>query len=191
MADDAEVYFDRIVVSTFRAFIAAENALTVTGREGTPEELEAARDAMMGAAWSSAIAIHQMGDYVLAAKPAWLPSHIGSEQGVRDWLQANHCKMLRGAPIDDVSLLGDLADAFKHSELKPRKVPRKVTSAKATVTMGTGYGKLAFGEGKYGGGEQTVVTLADGSERALSSVLQNVMDAWRTALGRPLPPMNE
>jgi len=47
------------------------------------------------------------------------------------------------------------------------------------------------GEGKYGGVEQIIITSKTGSRRALSSVLQNVFDAWTTLLGKPLPPISE
>lgn len=36
-----------------------------------------------------------------------------------------------------------------------------------------------------------MVTTKDGAKRALSSVLQNVFDAWTTVLGLPQPPINE
>jgi hypothetical protein len=39
------------------------------------------------------------------------------------------------------------------------------------------YRELRYGEGKYGGAEQTIVTRKTGERRALSSILQNVFDA--------------
>jgi hypothetical protein len=39
--------------------------------------------------------------------------------------------------------------------------------------------------------EQVIVTMKDGDRRALSSVLQNVFDAWMALLGQGLPPINE
>jgi hypothetical protein len=50
---------------------------------------------------------------------------------------------------------------------------------------------MCWGEGKYGGAEQVVITTKDGNKRALSSVLQNVFDAWMTLLGQPLPPISQ
>jgi hypothetical protein len=41
------------------------------------------------------------------------------------------------------------------------------------------------------GAEQVIVTTRDGNKRALSSVLQNVFDAWMTLLGQSLPPINQ
>jgi hypothetical protein len=90
-----------------------------------------------------------------------------------------------------MDLLHDIQDAMKPVELKPRTPPRQVTTDKVTVAIQTGYGKLPYGEGKYGGTAQLVVTLADGKQRALSAVLQNVVDAWRSALGQELPAISE
>jgi hypothetical protein len=47
------------------------------------------------------------------------------------------------------------------------------------------YGELNYGEGKFGGFQ--VVVLAKSGKRALSSILQNVIDAWRRAAGLPMP----
>ena len=44
---------------------------------------------------------------------------------------------------------------------------------------------------KYGGAEQVLVVQKTGEKRALSSILQNVFDAWLTLLGQPLPPINQ
>jgi hypothetical protein len=39
--------------------------------------------------------------------------------------------------------------------------------------------------------EQVIVERKSGEQRAVSSVMQNVFDAWLTLLGQPLPPINE
>jgi hypothetical protein len=91
--------------------------------------------------------------------------------------------------VDDVALLRDVADAFKHHKLdRPNAT---VAGAEAIIMMGTGWGKLRYGEGKWGGTEQVIVERKSGDQRALSSVLQNVHDAWLTLLGEPLPPINQ
>jgi hypothetical protein len=53
-----------------------------------------------------------------------------------------------------------------------------------------GFGQMRFGEGKFDGVEQVVITKKDGDMRALTSVLQNVFDAWMTLLGQPLSPIS-
>jgi len=65
-----------------------------------------------------------------------------------------------------------------------------VAGAEAIVTIGSGWGKLRWGEGKWGGVEQMIVERTNGDQRALSSILQNVFDAWLLLLGQLLPPIN-
>ena len=59
---------------------------------------------------------------------------------------------------------------------------RQITSATQTGVAKMGYGEGGFGEGVFGGGDQIVITLDDGSKRALSAVIQNVMAMWSQAL---------
>jgi hypothetical protein len=94
-----------------------------------------------------------------------------------------------GPPIDDVNLLMDVADAFKHH--RPDRKSATVDVSFAITTQFGGYGELRYGEGKYGGAEQTIVTRKTGERRALSSILQNVFDAWTTYLKQPLPPISQ
>ena len=69
--------------------------------------------------------------------------------------------------VDDVALLRDVADAFKHHKLdRPRAT---VDGARAIITVGTGWGKLRLGEGKWGGAEQVIVERKNGDQRALSA----------------------
>ena len=88
-----------------------------------------------------------------------------------------------------MALLRDTAEAFKHFKLD--RASATVADADAWRTVSTGYGVARWGEGKYGGAEQCTVTRKNGDVRAMSSVLQNVFDAWMTLLGQPLAPIGE
>ena len=88
--------------------------------------------------------------------------------------------------VTDVELCGDVADALKHAILTRNVDARQIRENDAVLALGTGFGELSFGEGKYGGTQQVIV-LANSGTRALSSVLQNVIDAWRRSVGLPLP----
>jgi hypothetical protein len=87
--------------------------------------------------------------------------------------------------IDDVGLLRDVADAFKHH--KPDGANSRVAISTDVTPIGSGYGMMRYGEGKYGGAEQVVITTRGGDKR----VLQNVFDAWMPLLGQPLPPISK
>jgi hypothetical protein len=83
----------------------------------------------------------------------------------------------------------DVADAYKHH--RPDGPSATVDVSFAVTTSFGGYGELRYGEGKYGGAEQTIVTRKTGDRRALSSILQNVFDAWMTYLKQPPPPVSK
>ena len=163
-----------------RAFVAAQTA--AAGVEET-------RQAVMLAARQAAVELHHFSDFVLN-NPA--PPIAFSDLGAVRAAVQSHLIFLREpkAPyVDDVALLRDVADAFKHHKLDRSNAT--VEGAEAIVMTGTGWGKLRWGEGKWGGVEQVIVERKNGDQRALSSVLQNVFDAWLTLLGQPALPIGE
>lgn len=185
---------DHLLAPAFVAYLAAEEELTAAHKRGDGEAgLDAARQKVVLASRQAASELHQFADAVAEARPPWLPGHVQGPRGVQAYVQAQHCRNRRVAPCEDMDLLHDLQDAIKHVELDPTRRPRpaQVTTDRATVAMQTGYGQLGYGEGKYGGVEQLVVTLVGGRQRALSSIFQNAIDTWRLALGRALPPIGE
>jgi hypothetical protein len=144
----------------------------------------------MLAARQAAFELHNMADFVLANPVA--PTTGLQDLGALRAAVQSHLIFLREprAPhVDDVALLRDVADAFKHHRLD--RPSATVSGSEAVIMTGTGWGKLRYGEGKWGGVEQVVVERKSGEQRALSSVTQNVSDAWMTLLGQPLPPINE
>jgi len=100
------------------------------------------------------------------------------------------CVFLRtNQPVSDVGLLRDVADAFKHH--RPDRSSARILVSTDVVPIGSGWGQMRWGEGKYGGVEQVIISTKDGDKRALSSVLQNVFDAWMTLLRQPLSPIGQ
>lgn len=79
-----------------------------------------------------------------------------------------------------MGLARDVADAHKHFELD--RSSRQLTNATQTSAGTLGWGKGGFGEGVYGGAEQLVVTLDDGSKRPLLAIMNNVMEMWEDLL---------
>ncbi len=178
----------RVVLPGLRDYWRAERELSAAAASRDPTALEAARFEAMRKARTAATELHHLSDFVLKEAPPGLPTFGGIEE-VRAAVES-HCVWLRGAtPSGDVALLRDVAEAFKHHRLDRKN--SRVTGADAIVACQSGYGKLSFGEGKFGGIIQVVVTTRDGRERVLTAVLQNVADAWRKLLGEPLPPMND
>jgi hypothetical protein len=80
----------------------------------------------------------------------------------------------------DFGLVRDVADAHKHVELD--RSNRRATSADQTARGGLGWGEGGWGEGVFGGGPQLVVKLDDGTKRAVSAIMQNVIEMWRRLL---------
>lgn len=183
-----EQHFIEIVIPAWQAYLHAEDQLTRAIVDGG--DVDRARfDALRGGG-AAVFYLHHFADIVAAERPAFLPDDVRSVAEVQQWLAAN-CRMLRtDADSLDVSLLGDIADALKHSHLTRRLDERDVATRDAVVVVGSGFGTLGYGEGKYGGIDQVLI-LANSGTRPLTSILQNVIDAWRTAMGWYLPEIGE
>lgn len=179
-------HFEKIVVPAWQAYLNAESRLTDAVLAEVQVRIEYARYEALREGGAASFYLHHYAEIVLRARPAWLPDEITKARGVRDWL-SRLCTMLRsGRSVDDVALLGDVADALKHAVLTLRLEERDVAENDAVIVVGTGYGELACDEGKFGGIDQVLIKAKSGT-RALSSVLQNVIDAWRGAAGISLP----
>lgn len=180
-------HLKNVVRPALRGYVWADRVFIEAQKAGAG--VDVAKAAAMLAGRQAAIELHHLADFVVnnPAPGATFPDLAGARAAVQ-----SHLIFLREprAPyVDDVVLLRDVADAFKHHKLDRRNAT--VDGADAIVMTGTGWGKLRYGEGKWGGVEQVIVERKDGSQRALSSVMQNVFDAWLTLLGEPLPPIND
>lgn len=185
-----ETHFQKIVVAGWQSYLRSEHALSAAVRGGDPDALDEARFAALREGGSAAFYLHHFSDIVKNDRPNALPENVKNIREIRDWVESN-CRMLRtDEVVRDVSLLGDVADALKHSHLTNRIDERQVAARDAVLTTKTGFGGLRYGEGKYGGVEQVLI-LANSGNRALSSVLQNVIDAWRVSLDLPMPDISE
>jgi hypothetical protein len=180
-------HLERVVLPALRDYWAAEADLT-SAALNRPGEVHAAREEAMRRARTAAIELHHLCDVALKATDPSLPAFANMEE-VRAAVGAECLAMRTSRLTADVPLLRDVAEAFKHHELDRKNA--RVTGADTVVACQTGYGTLGYGEGKYGGIDQVVVTDKAGGQRALSSVLQNVADAWRRVIGRSLPPIND
>jgi hypothetical protein len=180
-------HFDAVVRLALRKYLVAEKKLTETLELTDAAAIKIARQDAMLAARQATDVLHHFSDFVLKERsPALI---FASIEDVRIAVGAN-CVFLRTeTPVDDVKLLRDVADAFKHH--RPDRSSATVQVSTDIVPVGSGWGQMRFGEGKYGGAEQVIITTKDGNKRALSSVLQNVFDGWILLLGQPLTPISE
>lgn len=179
-------HFGSVVRPALRNYARAEDVLTEAIASGEAKAADDARQAVMLAARQAVDVLHHFADFVLKEPSTLSFSKI---EEVRAALTAQ-CVFLRTATIaDDVALLRDVADAFKHH--RPDRTSATVVVSTDVVPACRGWGTLRWSEGKWGGAEQIILTMKDGDRRALSSVLQNVFDAWMTLLGQRLPPINQ
>lgn len=169
-----------------RKYIAAEKVLTDAQLANDAAAVATARQDVMLAARQAADLLHHLSDFVWEEPSQW-PQRFTGLEDVRSTVETR-CRFLREptAPTKDVTLLRDISVAFKHH----RPTRGSVTVSTDIVPAGSGFGMLRWGEGKYGGVEQVCVAMNNGNRRVLSSVLQDVFDAWMTYLGQPLPPIS-
>jgi len=183
-------HFFEIVLPAWQAYQWAEDELTAAIRADDAPACSRARYRALREAGAASFYLHHFAEIVLRARPQWLPTEISDVRGIRTWLSARCTALREEAPINDVELLGDVADALKHAILTRDPERRLISSNDAVLVVEGGYGGGAYSEGKFGGAEQVLI-LSKTGERALSAVLQNVVDAWRRAAGLALPAIGE
>src|SRR6185369_1341639 len=123
-------------------------------------QIDAARQEVMRKSRTAAIELNHFADFVLKEGCPALPAFHGIE-AVRIAVQTN-CTFLRSnLHVEDVNLLRDVADAFKHHKLDRKSAA--VRRSDMVISATTSFGVLFFGEGKFGGAEQVIVTKSAGS----------------------------
>jgi len=183
---DWDDHFREIVVPAWQSYRASERRLSEAAASKDPQLIDHARFETLREAGAACFYLHHFADIALRARPGWLPQHVTKVQPLLDWV-AKKCTYLRSDKLcDDVNLLRDVAESLKHAILTRHLHDRQVSANDAVLLVATGFGELPFGEGKYGGTLQTVILTNDGP-RALSAVLQNVVDAWRRVSDQELP----
>jgi hypothetical protein len=176
-----------VVRPALRKYEAAEAELTSALASNDVNAAKMAREGVILAARQAVDVLHHLSDFVLKEPSGTLT--FPNIEDVRSAVEAK-CVFLRGnIPVADVGLLRDVAEAFKHH--RPDRASATVRASSDVVPVSIGWGEARWGEGKWGGPEQVIITTKNGEKRALSSVLQNVFDAWMTLLGQPLPPINQ
>jgi hypothetical protein len=156
-----------VIRPALRKYLAAEKALTEAASQDA-RAIEAAREDVKLAARQAVDVLHHLSDFVLKEPSPTL--RFAKIEDVRNAVEAR-CAFLRTAnPVADISLLRDVADALKHH--RPDRPSATVLASTDVATVSMGFGQMRFGEGKFDGVEQVVITKKDGDMRALTSVLQ-------------------
>ena len=183
-------HFFEIVLPAWQDYLSAADELAAAAQDVNEARQKNASYKALRFGSSSALFLHHFADIVLRARPPFLPKAVRNIADLQTWL-AGYCTSLRtGGPIGDVALLGDVADALKHAVLTRRLALRDIAANDAVLVVAIGFAELRFSEGNYGGTDRVVVRANSGA-RALSAVLQNVIDAWRRAADMPLPDVGE
>ncbi len=189
--------FDHIVIPAWQSYLNAEHALTAAHNAGDETAIENARYAALREGGAACFYLHHFAEIVASDKAPFLPQEILADLELRTqkvkeidpkpiwyWV-SEYCYVLRSETlVKDVILLWDVTNALKHSIL--RRDDRMVKSNDAVLASGRTYGEGYYGEGKMGG-EEVLIVPQEGPKRPLSSVLQNVIDAWRHCIGYELP----
>jgi hypothetical protein len=178
MQIDARDHFEAIVVPSIEAYEEAEASLSRAINEDTPYlEKELARYSALRLGGAAALYLHHFADIVANRGLPPLPEFNGNVRAALEHL-AQTSRTNFGT--SDVELLGDIADATKHSVLT-RRLPREVEEAGQVLTIARGFGDGPYGEGKYGGVDEVWV-LARSGRRPLSKILRSVQEAWVAAM---------
>jgi hypothetical protein len=181
-------HLNGIIRTALRTYLATERELDIANEAGDPAAIREVKGRVKLAARQAVDLLHHFADFVFKEPDPALPA-FKNPGDARNAIRPLCVFTRTTTAVDDVSLLMDVADAFKHH--RPDRPSATVDVSFAITTSFGGYGELRYGEGKYGGAEQTIVTRKTGERRALSSILQNVFDAWMTYLKQPLPPVSQ
>jgi hypothetical protein len=176
-----------VIRPALRKYLAAEKSLTDALASKDADAIATARQDVMLAARQAVHVLHHLSDFVLKEPSPTLT--FANIEDVRSEVEAKCVFGRTNTPVADVGLLRDVADAFKHH--RPDRRSATVRASSDVVSVSIGWDEARWEEGKWDSPEQVIVTQKDGSKRALSSVLQNVFDAWMTLLGQPLSPINQ
>ena len=177
-------HLEEIVLPAWQDYLAAEHRLSVAAKLGDEPGRRRQSYAALRHGAAAALFLHHFGDVVLRARPPFLPADVQSAADLQEWL-TGYCTYLRTDRIAaDVLLLADLVEGLRQAPLIGTAGPD--VGNEEILVVAAGVGDLPSDEGKVDGVDQVVIQVRSGP-RALTAVLQNVVDAWRRAAGAPIP----
>jgi hypothetical protein len=176
-------HFEVIVERACEAFKNAEEQLTEATHGDKGIDLAAAvYDALREGAAASFF-LHHFADIVAAERASFVPQEIVSK-GVHDVGSVRRWLAKFSDRPQDIDLLGDIADALKHSHLTRRLEDRDV-KLRGQVLAVTADGHRKYQSESKNNGAYEIVVLAKSGPRTLAGVLDNVLGAWQAAIRSP------
>jgi hypothetical protein len=149
------------------------NSLTAAVLSKDVSALAAARQDVMLAARQAIVELHHLSDFVRKEPSPKL--QFTKIEDVRKAVGGNAFSCGRRLLLQ-TSCCFEVADAFEHH--RPDRPNTRVQVSTDILSKETGFSEGRFGEGKFGGVEQVIITTNDGDRRALSSVLQSCHERW-------------
>lgn len=120
---DRSEHFEEIVIRAFEEYRTTEGQLSALTRND-PQYLRWYYPALRHDA-AAVFFLHHFADVVNRAQPHFLPKGLSEGREVQRWLEEKFRSAHAGEP-NDVTLLGDTADALKHGVLTWRRSQRTV-----------------------------------------------------------------
>lgn len=157
----------------------AETQLTSACVSKVEADIETAKFRTLRIAANACWHIHHFAD-LLFCRVNMRPADRGEIHAYIKDVQSRHCRHREtGEELNDLVLLGDVADALKHAMLSRRSA--LVSNTNEVMVVHRGYGTGSYGTGKFGGVPQVWIILQD-ARRPLLTVLRNALVAWKAEL---------
>lgn len=133
-------------------------------------------------AMNAATACYHMCDWMFVSYHTADPQKVFNQSKVdkyRDYLNQHHClDRFSGQPENDLHILGDIVNGYKHLNLDRGK-GQVSSAASLSAKPATWGGGTRWGDGTSWGGDFICVALDSGKNRNFQSVIENVFQMWQ------------
>lgn len=176
-----ETHWERLVRRSNHQFILAEEWLINATATGDANAAQNAAYEALRTGMSAAIFLYHFAEIAFERKA--VHPHPANIAAMRALIEAHSHSVTGDARPDDHRILGGLANAVKHAELKD---PNIIEVPHTGVVVRISHGKpVVFDEGHANGTPQVVV-VATGGNRSLRALIENVSNGWNAILGLPV-----
>lgn len=176
-----QTHWERLVRRSSYQFIEAEEWLVDAAAVGDAYVAQEAAYEALRTGMSAAIFLYHFAEVAFERKA--VHPHPANIAAMRTLIE-NHSHSVTGdARPDDHRILGGLANAVKHAELKD---PNIIEVPHTGVVVRISHDRpVVFDEGPENGAPQVVV-VATGGDRSLQAIIRNVSNGWNAILGLPV-----